>query len=225
MGRGLFQRPARFQTSHHRQPPTGSGGETIVIASDDRFGADRQRHIERPPDLQSEEARGRDPDDFKRPVVQRELAANDVRVSAVLALPEAVTDDHARRAASTLIVRRGEDAAQRRPDAQHVEKISTHPERPRGAYLTALREVEAVRAPGEDAGKCLLSISDLLPDRIGYRRMRTAEISPRAGHIRDVYLGQLLWGFDRQRAQSHRVEQLKYSRVRPDAERQAEHGH
>src|SRR5262249_6195903 len=155
-GRGLFQRPARFQTSHHRQPPTGSGGETVMIASDHRFGADRQRHIERPPDLQSEEACGRDPDDFKRPIVQRELSANDVRVSAVLALPEAMADDHARRAASTLIVSRGEDAAHRRPDAQHFEKISAHPERPRGAYLAALREVEAVRAPGEDTGKRLL---------------------------------------------------------------------
>src|SRR5262247_236703 len=166
MGRGLFQRPARFQTSHHRQPPTGSGGETIVIASDERFGADRQRHIERPPDLQSEEARGRDPDDFKRTVVQRDLAANDVRVSAVLALPEAMTDDHARRAASALVVRQGEDAAQRRPDAQHVEKISAHPEGPSGSYLAALREVEPVCAPGEDTGKRLLPISDLLPDRI-----------------------------------------------------------
>src|SRR5262245_40379991 len=153
MGRGLFQRPARFQTSHDRQPPTGSGGETIVIASKDHFGADRQRHIERPPDLQSEEARGRDPDDFKRPIVQRELAANDVRVSAVLALPEAMTDDYTRRAATALIVRRREDMSQRGPNAQHVEKISAHPESLGGSYLAALREVEAVRAPGEETGK------------------------------------------------------------------------
>src|SRR5262249_41817132 len=152
--------------------------------------------------------------------VQRDLAANDVRVSAVLALPEAMTDDHARRAASALVVRQGEDAAQRRPDAQHVEKISAHPEGPSGSYLAALREVEPVCAPGEDTGKRLLPISDLLPDRISDRRIRAVEVSPRAGHIGDAYLGQLLRGFDRQRAQSHCVEQLKDRRVRPDAERQ-----
>src|SRR5262249_24472245 len=153
------------------------------------------------------------------------LSANDVRVSAVLALPEAMADDHTRRAASTLIVRRGEDAAHSRPDPQHFEKISAHPDRPRGAYLAALREVEAVRAPGEDTGKRLLPITDLLPDRIGYRRMRAVEVPPRAGHIGDAYFGQLLRGFDRQRAQSHRVEQLKDRRVCPDAKRQAERGH
>src|SRR5262249_55653773 len=83
-------------------------------------------------------------------------------------------------AASPLVVRRREDAAQRGSDAQHVEKVPAHPQRPRQTYLAALREIEAVCAPCEDARKCLLPISDLLPDRIGYRRMRAVKVSPRA---------------------------------------------
>src|SRR5262245_6225248 len=183
MGSSLFQRPARFQTSHHRQPPVGSGVETVVGAMDDRFCADWQRHVERPTDLQPEETRGSDADDFKRLVGQRKFAADNIRVSTILALPEAVTDDHASRSAPPLIVRRREDAAQRGSKAQHVENVSAHPESLRGTYFAAGGEIEAVRAPGEDAGKGLLPISDLLPDRIGDRRVRTAEISTRAGHI------------------------------------------
>src|SRR5262249_56277876 len=111
----------------------------------------------------AEKAGGRDPKDFKGPVGQGDFATNDIHVPPVFALPKRVADDHARRAATSLIIRRSEDAAQRRPYAQHVEKVAAHPKRTRETSLAARREIEAVRAPPEDAAERLLSFLALLP--------------------------------------------------------------
>src|SRR6185369_6499595 len=122
-------------------------------------------------------------------------------IPGVLALPETVTDDDARRATATPIIRRRKQAPQHRLNTQHVEKISAHPERPRTAYLAPLREIETTRAPGKDSRESLLPISDLLPDRIGDGWIPGAFVSARSGHIRWAHFGQFLRRFDGQRAQ------------------------
>src|SRR2546428_6588427 len=99
-------------------------------------------------------------------IYQRELAPDDIRIPAVFALPELVANDQSRRAAAPLIVLCREEAAQRGFDIQRIEKVAAHIKHPGGARLPARRKIDGTREPGEDAGKGLLPLLDLLPNRI-----------------------------------------------------------
>src|SRR5262249_25170134 len=170
--------------------------EENVLVRNERSGADRQSQVERPPNLHAEKVCGRDSDDLELVIGQRQLAPDDVRGPAVFALPELVAYDQARRAAAPLIFWRREAAAQRSLTAQRIEKVAPHPKHSRRTRLTALSEVDAVWAPGEDAGKGLLPRSDLFPNRIG-DRWRPPESPPRPLHIREANFGQFLRRSDR----------------------------
>ena len=59
-------------------------------------------------------------------------------IAAVLALPERIAEDRARRAAAPIVCA-GQHAAGRRPHAEHVEELAADPEALRGTRLAAGR--------------------------------------------------------------------------------------
>ena len=108
-----------------------------------------------------------------------------------------MADDDSGRPAPTLIIGSGEDSAEERSDTKDVEKISAYPERLCHACFAALSKIESVRSPGKDPGEGLLSIPDLLPDRIGDSGKRTGKPAPCAFHINGPNFDQFIWRFDR----------------------------
>src|ERR1044072_3774183 len=138
-------------------------------------------------------------------VAERELPPDDARLPTILALPELVADDQSRLAAAPLVVCCREEAAPRGLHTQRMEKVAAHVKHPSRTNFTARSEIDAVRTPGKDSREGLLVLSNLLPNRIGDRR-RAADAAPCTFHIRHANFGQFLRGFDRQRAQSHRVD-------------------
>src|SRR5712664_3672401 len=155
---------------------------------------------------------------------QRELAPDDVDIAGVFSLPERMADNQTRSGAAPLIVRCHEQATARWLYPQGSEEVATNVKQPGRPHLPARSEVTIVCPPGEDAGKGLLSLSDLLPNQIGDCRP-LAKPTPYALRVRHSNFGQFLRSFDRQRAQSHRVDQLKNRSVRADAERERKNRH
>src|SRR5262245_40131725 len=150
--------------------------------------------------------------------VERDLSAQDGSVAAESALPERMADDHARRTATTLVVGLCEDASQRGPHSEHVEEISAYPQPVFSkALLSTRRKIEARSPPGEDAGKRLLLLPNLFPERIGQLRPSPAEVPPTIRRVGDARLGEFLRFLHGQRTQAHGVQQLEDRGVRADA--------
>src|SRR5215510_1644704 len=150
MRRGLFQRPARLEAAHRSEPPRIPPLEITAFPFDHRLRAQWHGNIEVPPDFDAIETRRR---------------------AAEFTLPERITDHRARRAATAPIIGGLKDSALLRADAEHIEKVAAHPQPLRVTRLAANREIERLRAPSEHAGKRLLLITKLLPERIGERRI------------------------------------------------------
>src|SRR6267142_6523076 len=110
----LLQRPTRFQSTGHHQPPGCARVETVVLTVDYPFGTDRHRHIKRTPYLEPIESRRSDADDLERIVSQCQFATDDIPVAAIFTLPESIADNRARRAATTCVIARCEDPAENR---------------------------------------------------------------------------------------------------------------
>src|SRR3989442_2438429 len=104
-----------------------------------------------------------------------------------------MADNQARRGTATPVVCGHEEATASWLYAEGSEEVATNVKQPGGPHLPARSEVDAVCAPGEDAGEGLLALLDLLPNRIGDRR-RSADASPHPFHIREVNFGQFLRG-------------------------------
>jgi hypothetical protein len=63
-----------------------------ALASDCRFAAQRQRHVEAAAHFKAVKTRRRDADDFKGSPIERKLAAENIPASAKFPLPESVAD-------------------------------------------------------------------------------------------------------------------------------------
>src|SRR5262245_5372320 len=100
----LFQCPAWLESPHRRQPPGRAAVEPVPFAVHDGLGANRDRYVEAASHLDAEKAALCDPDDLKGMSIERNLLAHDPRVATERALPEGVTDDRARRAATALVI-------------------------------------------------------------------------------------------------------------------------
>ena len=85
------------------------------------------------------------------------------------------------------------------------------------AYFAAVGEIEGLRRPRDHAGKRVLVVADLLPDRI---RRALPQMS-RRGRTK-FNERQLLGILHRQHAQHHRVDQTENRRVRANAQRERE---
>jgi hypothetical protein len=92
---------------HDGEPPPGAGVDTRVLAIEDRSGADGNSDIKFGADVQAVEPRRADADDLEGMMVEGERAAEGVRSTAEMILPETVADDRERRAAA-LVVGNGE---------------------------------------------------------------------------------------------------------------------
>src|SRR5205823_795807 len=142
--------------------------------------------------------------------------------AAEIALPERVAHHRTRRAAAPIVLG-GEEAPRFGADAERREVVAAHPQPARQPQLAAVREVEAGRSPGEDAGEALLTIADLLPQGTREIGAASTEIAGAAvGRSGDAHLGELARARHRQRAQAHGVQELEDRRVRADAERERE---
>ena len=217
---GLFLRLSGRQPSENRQPPVAAPIERAFLAANDRLGAERRRDVEGAADLQAEEIAVRDADDRERVAVEVNRFSDHVRAAAILALPEAVTEDRhrsIRSAAAPVIVGREETPDVRRY-AERVEEPPADEEALRVARLAAGVQVEARVAVGADADQHRLVIADVLPLRIGQRGVRAANALEPQDH-------QPIGLVHRQRLEDQRVDQREDRDIGADAQRQRQKGH
>ena len=111
MSCGFFERPARLQTAHEREPPGGSSLEPIVCTEKNCFRGNWDRHIERPANFEPEKTGRCNANDFNRVTIQREFPADYRTVTPELPLPKRKTDDCLCQAVAALIVCGRKDAA------------------------------------------------------------------------------------------------------------------
>src|SRR5262249_15055292 len=138
-------------------------------SADERFGADRDRDVERPSDLGAEEVRTGHADHRVGDALDRQRLSDRVSRPSEVALPEPVADDGDGpvRSAAASIVSFPERAPENRRYAEHVEEPPARPDAVDEFRLSALREIEARARPGERAGEAPLAIAKRFPHRIG----------------------------------------------------------
>src|SRR5262245_1960141 len=220
----LSERPAWLESPYRRQPPGRAAVEPVPFTVDNGLGANRDRYVEVASHLDTEKAALCDADDLDGMSIERDLPAHDPSVAAECALPERVTDDRARRAATALIICVREHEPQDGLYAEHIEEVPAHPQPVFGTALLALLcKVKGRGAPGEKTGKGLLLLPNLFPQRIGQLRASAGEAPRTRAWYRNPHLGEFLRVLDGQRAQPHRIQQLKDRRIRADAKRQGQH--
>ena len=212
------ERPAGFQTAHQSEPPIGTSVELRVFAIGIGSAHKRNDDIEGAADFDAEEAGRGDADDIERVTLERHRLSEELpATAAVFAAPERVAD-HGRAGASATIVRRVQQAACFGLHAEHVEEVAADPEDVRRADFAAVRQVDLIRAPGEDSGKALLLGSDLFPLRIGGLRITAAEAAGAVFEVADFDDGELLGMLDGDGAQADGVEELEDGGVGSNAE-------
>ena len=219
---GAIDGPAWLQPAEDAEPPCRSRiHPSLPIVAERRFGAERERDVERAADLETVKARGRDADDFGRTRVERDGASDDRGIAAVGPAPEAVPEDRARRAASAIVLRRQQPAG-RGAHAERVEELAADPEALGETRLAAVGEVEGLPAPDEEAVEGVLPRLELAPDRLRHGRVPGLEIAARAVHVGQPDFEQARRIGDRQGAKTHGVHDLEERRVRADPERERE---
>ena len=151
--------------------------------------------------------------------------ANRRRRPAELALPERMAQHDPRRRAPAHVVRLGEHAAGRGPDAEHAEEAPADPQAVFGeARLPRRREIERRVSPRQHAGERLLIRAHGLPQRIRDVRVPSGVVPRRPSTVRNLDDGQVPRLRNRQRPNAQRVDQLEDRGVGADAEGEREHG-
>src|SRR6185369_17677335 len=107
--------PSRLEAAGDHQPPVSTRVEPLVCSGKEGVRTNRQGDVKRLTNIQSEKIRRRDANNFKLPIRQRHLFTDYILGSSKLALPESVTNHHARCRATTLIVGLIEDSPKLRP--------------------------------------------------------------------------------------------------------------
>src|SRR5438552_3110578 len=94
--------------------------------------------------------------------------AGDRRISRIMRLPEAITQDRggARNAAATAVVGSGKSSPNDSPDAECTKKIAAHLHAVDELAFSACRQVESRPVPGKDAGKDVLPVAQGFPQRV-----------------------------------------------------------
>ena len=146
-------------------------------------------------------------------VVERNGLTHDIGTSAVLFLPERVTQ-HRRPWASARVVRHRERAPDHRVKPESVEKLSRHIVGIGVSNLAARREIKLPAPVNEDPGEDVLPVANLLPDRIRIVIVHAASD-----------LEQLLRMTNRQRLQHHGIDQAEDRSVGADPQRKRKDRH
>jgi hypothetical protein len=209
---------AVLQPDHHSQPPGRPAIEVGLLPPDQRLGANRNRDVEAAPNIHAEELRRGHADDRARHALDDQRASDDVGRAFEAALPEGVADDGHRPVGSAAahIVGGAECPSEDGGYAERIEDAAARPHAVDHLRLPATREVEASRLPREGAPEERLSLANLFPNRVGPAR------APGRAGIAEA--DQLLRRFHRQRSQNQAVENGEDGAVRPNPERQRQHG-
>src|SRR6267154_5204291 len=154
--------PTRFQPAHHRQPPARSALQLAVFSINDRFRAQRHRHIKISADFYTVEIRGRHANDRERMPVNGDRSPQYRPLAPVLSLPERIANRCPRRRAPRLVIFRGKQPSEDRLYSERLEKIAAHPQSLDVMYFPARRDIEKIRPPREHVGKSLLLRANLL---------------------------------------------------------------
>ena len=134
----------------------------------ERLGGERQHDVRHPADVGTEESRRHHADDGERNALHRELAPDDVVGAGETLLPETMADDGDRPIClSAAVISRREHPSADTGDAEHLEEPAADVRAVYRFGLTAGRQVEPLRRPGERAVEQLgLPHLDLVPDWI-----------------------------------------------------------
>src|SRR5215208_2195916 len=136
-----------------------------------------------------------------------------------------MADDCGRSGATSLVIGGCEEAREFGPHTEYVEKVSAYPKPFGPTHFSTLGQVEIASAPRENTGEPFLSISNLLPNRIGDRRVERLSTTTDCVHIGELDVDELLCVTHRQSLETHRVDELEDCSVSTDAERQRQHRH
>ena len=139
------------------------------MALDDRFRAERNDDVPRPPHLSAEETWRHDADDREGDPVNHQAATDGIGGAVEALTPECMADDGDRavRPASSRVVALGERSSDEGWDAEHVEEAAAGIGSLDGVLDASRREVEGFVRPCESAiEELILTIPDLLPDRV-----------------------------------------------------------
>jgi hypothetical protein len=140
--------------------------------------------------------------------VERNRLPDNIRAPSVGPLPKIVAQNGCS-GASSFIVGCGQRSAKHRVDAERFEILTADPASLDVANFPTGREIVARPAVGEKGRKYILSVADLLPERIG-------EHVVEAG--RSPHLQQLLGMADGQSFEHHRIDEAEDRGVGSDAE-------
>src|SRR5262249_42237160 len=108
------------------------------------------------PYLNSEKSRRRHADNRKQTPIEPHLAVQYFRIARELTVQEGIADHRPRRSTTRLVVFRRKRSPHHRRHTQHVEEISADEQSFRIPRLTAVGQIEPLRAPRHHPGKRLL---------------------------------------------------------------------
>jgi hypothetical protein len=218
--------PVRLQASHHVEKPHVRLAKSRHGTTQNRLGAERYRHVERPADFRAEEPRRRHADDLERPSVERNRLADDRPIAPISRLPESVRQNRAWGAAPRSVICIREDTPNVRGDAQSIEIAAAHIQALRRAVFTVGPEIPRRDSPREEAGERLLLGLDRAPQWLAEHRTPAHKPTGTPLVVRiDVERRKFLGTLDGQRPQPHGVHQLEDRGVRARTQRERKDRH
>ena len=221
----LSAREARLQAADDLDPVVLRIVQAVPERRHLRLLHHRHEDVRGAAGLDSGEAVARDADDGQRLPVDDDRLVQDGGVRAESARPVAVGEDGDRMGAGRAIVGRRQRPAERRHDAEHVERVPAH-ELSRGAFGRSARAHARVeRKLGHESREDVAPRREIPVHRVRERR-RDVRIAPAVPLDRAVRAQQheLARVAHREQRQEHPIDEREDRRVGADSERERDHG-
>src|SRR6185312_14637221 len=213
--------PAGLETSENSEPPAMRHGVKIIGCVDNRFRTCEDGDIKLAAHLQPIKPGRRHAQHRNWTASKAYRSSYDVSIAAELALPEAVADYRAGRAAALVVISRVKNAPENRLNTENIKEFAAHPEPVGIAGLAAIGKIKGGGTEGERV-KALRLAPNLLPHGIGGIGVAPGHVSGTA-RICGTKNEQFLWIFHRHRAHAHGINQLEDGSIGANAERQRKH--
>jgi len=219
-------RLTRLQAPHHREPEVAARLNAASRGGQQSVGTNRNGDVEAPSDVDAKEIRRRDADDVELRAVEADGLPQGRRAATEGPLPVRVTEHRRRRTAAGPIVAGLDQAADRRPDTEHVERLAADPERVGVLHFAARGGIQLETAPRKQAGEHIFEtlLAELIDLSGGHERHPAREAAAQFRSAREMNHDQRVRIHDGQRAEPHRIKQLEDRRVRTNAQGERQDG-
>src|SRR5271157_220839 len=158
----------------------------------------------------------RDPDNGERVLVQVNRSAHYARIVLKLGVPKRMSEDDVGGAVRAVLIRRVNEPAKIRPNAQGVEVVAADDIEPDAGWIFARIEAHLIEAESCQTVKAAVTIAQV--DIVGIR-LRRVMIAPALEKVETLRPGHI------QRTQDQRIHNAKNHGVRANGQCQCPHGH